>query len=94
MVLPIVPGTYEQERLALWLEVNRLAEVSAQNAALVATTKDKLEGDTRKDMNALGEKLRRLDNSLLVIKTKAVAYGTTAGIVVSAVVEVLRYWHH
>jgi hypothetical protein len=93
-MLPIVPGTYEQERLALWMELSRIGEASAQNAALISATKDKLENDTRKDVNVLGEKLRRIDKDVLVIKTKALAYGTAAGLAVSVVLEAIRYFYH
>lgn len=93
-MLPIVPGTYEQERLALWMEVSRIGEASAQNAALIGATKDKLENDTRRDLNALGEKVRRVDKDVLVIKTKAIAYGTAAGLAVSGIIEAIRYFHH
>jgi hypothetical protein len=93
-MLPLVAGTYEQERLALWMELNRIGEATAQNAVLVGATKDKLENDTRRDVNQLGEKLRALDKRVLIMRTTAVAYGTAAGLVVTGVMEALRYWHH
>jgi hypothetical protein len=93
MIIPPVTGTYEQERLALWLEVGRVSESAAQNSALIGVTKDKLEGDTRRDVNELGAKIRRVENGVLVIKTKAIAYGTAAGFAVTGIIEAIRYFH-
>jgi len=95
--IPPSPGTYEQERLALWMEVARLSDAFERVTALVGATKDKLENDTHKDIHAIAEKVRRLENALLVIKTKAFAYGTVAGFAVAAAYELAKsYWlaHH
>lgn len=93
--IPPTPGSYDEERLALWMEVGRTADAIERATALIGATKDKLENDTRKDIHALGEKVRRLENALLVIKTKAFAYGTVAAFVVAAAWEVVKsLWLH
>ena len=93
-MIPPVTGTYEQERLALWLELTRIGDAATHNAALIGATKEKLEGDTQKDLNILGAKVRKVETSVLVIKTKALAYGTAAGLAATLIMEAVRYLRH